>query len=264
MKKLLISAAVCFVALVFTGCGNVKDLVYFQGIDSLDLSPSRQLYDAKIMPKDQLTILVTTSEPEASRPFRLYNSANGNDINMTATSNNSLYSYLVDNNGDINFPTLGFIHVAGLTTRECEAMIHDKVAPYLSKTENPVFTVRLSSFRVTIIGESGPQVVSVPSESMSVIEAIASAGDISVYGKRDNILLIRQDEYGEKHAHRFNIADASILNSPLYYVQQNDIIYVEPNKQKLVNTAFNNYVGAWLGAGTTVVSAIALVVALSK
>lgn len=262
MKKLLVSVAVCIVAMMFTGCGNIKDLIYFQGIDTLDLSPSRQLYDAKIMPKDLLTIYVATSEPEASRPFRLSDNENG-QMNMTS-GNNSLYSYLVDNNGDINFPTLGFIHVAGLTTRECEAMIHDKVAPYLSKIENPVVTVRLSSFRVTIIGESGPQIVSVPSESMSVIEAIASAGDISVYGKRDNILLIRQDEYGEKHAHRFNIADASVLNSPLYYVQQNDIIYVEPNKQKLVNTAFNSYIGAWLGAATTVTSAVALVVALSK
>lgn len=263
MKKLFASIVFCVLAMMFTGCGNIKDLVYFQGIDTLDLSPSRQLYDAKIMPKDQLTILVTTSEPEASRPFRLYNSANGSDMTMTA-SNNSLYSYLVDNNGDINFPTLGFIHVEGLTTRECEAMIRDKVAPYLAKSENPIVTVRLSSFRVTIIGEAGPSIVSVPSESMSVIEAIASAGDISVYGKRDNILLIRQDKYGEKHAHRFNIADASILNSPLYYVQQNDIIYVEPNKQKLMNTAVNSYLGAWLGAATTVTSAVALVVALTK
>lgn len=263
MKKLLVSMIVATVAMVFTGCGSIKDLVYFQGIDTLDLSQSRGLYDAKIMPKDQLTIFVTTSEPEASRPFRLYSSSNGNEMAIS-NSNSSLYSYLVDNNGDINFPTLGFIHVEGLTTRECEAMIRDKVAPYLAKTENPIVTVRLSSFRVTIIGEAGPQIVSVPSESMSVIEAIASAGDISVYGKRDNILLIRQDKYGEKHAHRFNIADASILNSPLYYVQQNDIIYVEPNKQKLVNTAFNNYIGAWLGAATTVTSAVALVVALSK
>lgn len=263
MKKLFASIVLCVLAMMFTGCGNVKDLVYFQGIDTLDLSQSRQLYDAKIMPKDQLTILVTTSEPEASRPFRLYNSANGSDMTMTA-SNNSLYSYLVDNNGDINFPTLGFIHVEGLTTRECEAMIRDKVAPYLAKSENPIVTVRLSSFRVTIIGEAGPSIVSVPSESMSVIEAIASAGDISVYGKRDNILLIRQDKYGEKHAHRFNIADASILNSPLYYVQQNDIIYVEPNKQKLMNTAVNSYLGAWLGAATTVTSAVALVIALTK
>lgn len=263
MKKLIISAVVIAVAMMFTGCGNVKDLVYFQGIDSLDLSPSRQLYDAKIMPKDMLNINITTTDPEASRPFSLYQQGqSGGNNNYTGGQN--MYGYLVDNNGDINFPVLGFIHVEGLTTRECEAMIRDKVMPYMAKTENPIVTVRLSSFRITVIGEAGPRIVSVPSESMSIIEAIASAGDISVYGKRDNVLLIRQDKYGEKHSYRLNIADASILNSPLYYVQQNDIIYVEPNKQKLMNTAFNSYLGVWLGAGTTLISAATLVIALTK
>ena len=219
MKKLIVSAMICVVAMMFTGCGNIKNLVYFQGIDSLDLSPSRQLYDAKIMPKDQLTIMVKTTDPEASEPFSLY-SQNSGYANMGGQGQN-MYSYLGDNNGDINFPVLGFI-------------------------------------------QAGPRVVSVPSESMSIIEAIASAGDISVYGKRDNILLIRQDKYGEKHSHRLNIADASILNSPYYYVQQNDIIYVEPNKQKLANTAMNSYLGAWLGAATTLISATTLVIALTK
>ena len=262
MKKLIVSAMICVVAMMFTGCGNIKNLVYFQGIDSLDLSPSRQLYDAKIMPKDQLTIMVKTTDPEASEPFSLY-SQNSGYANMGGQGQN-MYSYLVDNNGDINFPVLGFIHVEGLTTRECEAMIRDKIMPYMSKTADPLVTVRLSSFRITVIGEAGPRVVSVPSESMSIIEYIASAGDISVYGKRDNILLIRQDKYGEKHSHRLNIADASILNSPYYYVQQNDIIYVEPNKQKLANTAMNSYLGAWLGAATTLISATTLVIALTK
>ena len=263
MRKLLIPMILCAFVMLFSSCGNIKNLVYFQGIDTLDLSPSRQLYDAKIMPKDMLTIMVKTTDPEAATPFTLYSAGQSNYAN-TGSNGQNMYGYLVDNNGDINFPTLGFIHVEGLTTRECEAMIHDKIMPYLAKTENPIVTVRLSSFHITVIGESGPKLVSVPSESMNVIEAIASAGDISVYGKRDNILLIRQDKYGEKHAHRFNIADASILNSPLYYVQQNDIIYVEPNKQKLANTAMNSYLGAWLGAATTLISATTLVIALTK
>lgn len=264
MKKLLSSLAFMAIVLLFSSCGSVKNLIYFQGIDTLDLSPSRFLYDARIMPKDILAISVSTRDPEASQPFYLNQHRTGVSSSVANSNGLSLYGYLVDNNGDINFPVIGFIHVEGLTARECEAMIRDKIMPYMSKTENPIVTVRMSSFHVTIIGEAGPTVVSVPSESMNIIEALARAGDISVYGKRNNILLIRQDKFGEKHQYRIDITKADILNSPFYYLQQNDIIYVEPNKTKLANTTIRSYVGVWFGGASTLISIATLIYALRK
>ena len=120
--------------------------------------------------------------------------------------------YLVDNDGYINFPVIGKIHVAGLTRTECEDLIKSKIQPYLSKNENPIVTVKLSGYKVTVTGEvSSPGVIQVDQEKMSIVEAIAKAGDLTIYGKRDNIMLLREDETGEKHYTRLNLNDANII-----------------------------------------------------
>ena len=103
----------------------------------------------------------------------------------------------------------------------------------MAAKENPIVTVRMASYHVSVLGEvTKPGIISVPQEKMSILEALAQAGDLTIYGKRDNVLLIRQDAAGEKHTYRMNLNDANIINSPFYYLQQNDIIYVEPNKVK--------------------------------
>jgi polysaccharide export outer membrane protein len=169
-----------------------------------------------------------------------------------------LLPYLVDNEGYINFPVVGKIHVQGLTKPECEELIKSKIVPYLSATETPVVTVRMSSYRVTVIGEVGhPTVIPVTTEKMSILEALASAGDLTIYGKRENILLIRESETGEKSVHRLNLNDANIINSPYYYLQQNDIVYVEPNKVKAKNSAIGSSTTIWfsfIGIVTSVAS----------
>jgi polysaccharide export outer membrane protein len=169
-----------------------------------------------------------------------------------------LLPYLVDNEGYINFPVVGKIHVQGLTKPECEEFIKSKITPYLAATETPVVTVRMSSYRVTVIGEVGhPTVIPVTTEKMSILEALASAGDLTIYGKRENILLIRESETGEKSVHRLNLNDANIINSPYYYLQQNDIVYVEPNKVKAKNSAIGSSTTIWfsfIGIVTSVAS----------
>lgn len=129
---------------------------------------------------------------------------------------------------------------------------------YLSAEANPIVTVRMSSYRVTVIGEVGrPGVVQVPTEKMSVIEALAQSGDLSIYGKRDNVMLIREDATGEKSVHRLNLNDANLINSPYYYVQQNDVLYVEPNSVKAKNSAIGNSTTIWfsfIGIVTSIAS----------
>lgn len=234
--------------LSMVGCGSSKNVTYWQNIDSISLAASKGLYDARIMPKDELTILVQTTDPLTSEPFNLRLNGQQNQIQNKG--------YLVDNDGYINFPIVGKIHVAGLTKTECEDLVKSKIQPYLSRTENPLVSVRMSSYRITVIGEVGsPGVIPVSTEKINIVEALAQAGDMTVYGKRDNILLIREDQQGEKHKVRLNMNDANIINSPYYYLQQNDIVYVEPHKVKARNTFFGSNTSIWfsvLGIATSI------------
>lgn len=248
MKKLIIPIVIMAITVLFGSCGSSKKIVYFQGADTADLSRSRWLYDARIMPKDLINIRVNTSDQDAAKPFNL-------NMNEGATGNQQgrIYGYLVDNNGNINFPMVGSLHVEGLTTRECENLVLSKVRPFMAANENPIVTVRLASYHVTIIGETGSRIVPVSTEKMSIVEAIASAGDLTMYGRRDNILLIREDKTGQKSTHRLDISSAEILNSPYYYLQQNDIIYIEPNKSRISRQTLNN--NTWfLSTVTSVIS----------
>ncbi|ETD21364.1 MULTISPECIES: polysaccharide biosynthesis/export family protein [Prevotellaceae] len=258
MKRFFIPMFTLSLLIAMAGCSGSKKVAYFQNIDSISLAPSRGLYDAKIMPKDMLSITVSTTDPEASRPFNL---SALNTVNASGSSTGSLQTYLVDNDGNINFPVVGTLHVAGLTKNECQNTIRDKILPYMAKTENPIVTVRMSSYRVTVDGEvNSPGVIPVTTEKMSVIEALAQAGDLTIYGKRDNVLLIREDETGQKSAHRLNLNDANLLNSPYYYLQQNDILYVEPNGVRAKNSSIGSSTTLWFSFVGIVTSVASLLV----
>lgn len=238
-----------------------KKVAYFQNIDTLNLAPSAGLYDAHIMPKDELTITVVTSDPEAGRPFNLSVQSTLGAGGALGGGSGSLLTYLVDNNGDIDFPVIGKLRVAGLTKTECEKLIADKVAPYLANEERPVVTVNMSSYRITVAGEvASPKVVPVTTQKMSVLEALAQAGDLTIYGRRDNVLLIRETATGQKEIHRLNLNDANIINSPYYYVQQNDYIYVEPNRVKAKNSTIGTSTTLWFSVVGIITSLASLVV----
>lgn len=224
---------------VITGCSSIyKNMEYFQGVDSADLSQSKGLYDARIMPKDGLLIDVTTSDAEISKQFSLI----ANSSNAQGSGSRHEISYLVENDGTINFPLIGRIKVQGLTKRECEDKIASLIKPYLANGENPVVTVEMSSYHVTVLGEvAGPGVKTVTGQKMSILEALASAGDLTVYGRRDNILLIRESPTGEKSTVRLDINDPQILTSPYFYLQQNDVVYVTPNKIKAKNVDVSSH-----------------------
>ena len=171
MKKLyyfiLLSISITFMS----SCGSVKNVAYLQNSDSIDLSRSEFLYDARIMPKDILTITVNTVNPEASAPFNLIVRNTLNSTSSTiGTSGGSLQTYLVDNGGEIDFPVLGKLHVGGLSKAECEKMIHDKLLPYLNEVENPVVTVRMSNYKISVLGEvNKPGMFTVGNEKINIL-----------------------------------------------------------------------------------------------
>jgi polysaccharide export outer membrane protein len=194
MKKLVSSVLVALTMLLVLGsCGSTKNVAYFQNADSISLAASRMLYEAKIMPKDELTITVITTDPKAAMPFNLSVSQTLGTGGQLSYGSGSLQGYLVDNDGNIEFPVVGTLHVGGLTKKQAEDLIKNKVKPYLAEKENPIVTVRMGSYHVSVLGEvEKPGIIYAPQEKMSILEALAQCGDLTIYGKRDNVLLIRQ------------------------------------------------------------------------
>ena len=262
IKSCLSIMAVSCMAVFLTGCSSYKKVPYFQNADQVSLTASRGIHDARIMPKDILSITVFSSDPITSAPYNqtVQNTMSNNQL---STGSSMLQSYLVDNNGDINFPKLGTIHVQGLTKTECEKMILEKISPEFN--ELPIVTVRMSSYRVTVTGEvNRPGVFPVTSEKMSVLEALAQAGDLTLYGRRDNILLLREDATGKKSVHKLDLKDANIINSPYYYVQQNDVIYVEPNKVRANNSTIGQSTTIWFSVISILTSLTSLIVNIAR
>ena len=251
-------------SLLATGCMSYDKSVYLGGGKPVESGDGRGLYEYRVMPKDELTITVSTSDPEVSAPFyRKIGQVKGQSNQGQGLNNAKLLDYLVDNNGNIDFPVLGMVKVGGLTTRECEALIRSKLQAHLSET--PTVTVRVSNFKVSVLGEvKSPGVFNVDQEKISVIEALARAGDLTIYGRRENVLLIREDSTGLKTTHRLNLNDANLINSPYYYLQQNDYIYVEPNKVQAQNSAIGSSVTIWFSVLSVVTSVASLVVNVVK
>ena len=253
-------------AALLVGCGSTKNVAYLKNSDLVDLSQSQYLYDARIMPKDVLSITVTTTNPAAAAPFNLsvYSSLSGSS-NQTMYGNHVLQSYLVDNGGNIDFPVIGQLHVGGLTKGECEAMIHDKIKPYMNEKENPVVTVRMAHYKISVLGEVGrPGMYTVGNEKINILEALAQAGDLTIYGKRDGVKLIREDALGGKQIYTVNLNDAGLITSPYYYLQQNDIVYVEPNKVKSRNASIGQSTSLWLTSTSILISLTSLMYNILK
>mgnify|MGYP002627277152 CR=1 FL=1 len=258
MKKI---TTLAFTALLLASCSGIKHVAYLQDSELIDLTSSNELYDARIMPKDILTITVNTVNPEASAPFNLIvstalNTANGG---QNIGSNRALQTYLVDNDGQIEFPVLGTLKVGGLTKSECEQMIHGKLMPYLNVNENPVVTVRMSNYKISVLGEvNRPGMFIVNNEKINIFEALAQAGDLTIYGVRNRVKLIRENSNGAKEVFTLNLNDTQIITSPCYYLQQNDVVYVEPNKVKARNSKVGQTTNVWLSLTGILVSLASL------
>ena len=259
MKKLNILFGLLLLATaLLSSCGSTKNVAYFKNSDSINFENSRFLYDARIMPKDQITVSVNTTTPEASLPFNLL-LQNAYQQGRTLGSYGTLMPYLVDNEGYINFPIVGKLKVGGLTKSEAENLVTEKIRPYLAESENPVVTVTMASYSVSVLGEvNRPGTFQVSREKITILEALAQAGDLTIYGVRDRVKLIREDATGQKSMITLNLNDANIVTSPYYYLQQNDVVYVEPNKVKAQNSMVGQTTSLWISATGILISLASL------
>ena len=265
MKRLHFLAFAMLAALLLSSCGSVKNIAYLQNSDSVNFDNSRFLYDARIMPKDQITISVNTTNPEASAPFNLLLQNAYTQGRSVSNYGGTLMPYLVDNEGYINYPIIGRLKVGGLTKSEAEALVTEKIRPYMAETENPIVTVRMSSYSVSVLGEvAHPGSFQVAREKITIFEALAQAGDLTIYGVRDRVKLIREDATGKKSVTTLNLNDANIINSPYYYLQQNDVVYVEPNNVKAQNSKVGQTTTLWFSATSILISLTSLLYNILK
>lgn len=251
--------------LLVSGCTSYKKVPYLQDPEVVNnYGKEIPLYDAKIMPKDILNITVNTTDPQAAAPFNLTVQDPTNvAFGKYTTTQPSLQQYLVNNEGNIDFPVLGCLKVSGLTKNQAEELIREKLIPYLKET--PVVTVRMVNYKISVLGEvNKPGTFTVTNEKVNVLEALAMAGDMTVYGVRENVKLVREDANGKRLIQTLNLNDADLVLSPYFYLQQNDILYVTPNKTKARNSDIGNSTTIWISATSILVSIASLLVTVFK
>lgn len=262
--RVLSTSLVLMTMLLLSSCMSTKKVPYFQNMDEIDWALSRHLYDAKIMPKDILQIRVFSTTPGAADQFNLIK-ATGSQAISTTVDQSSVYNYLVDNDGNISFPIVGQVHLGGFTKNEAESLIKSKILPYMAEKEDVIVHVRMVNYKYSVIGEvRKPGMFTTQNEKINILEAIAQAGDLTLYGERDKVYVIREKSDGQKEYHRLNLNDANIIISPYYYLQQNDIVYVEPNKAQAKNSYFSTSSSMWLSIISALTSISTLIIAISK
>lgn len=252
-------------AVTLGGCTSYQKSLYLQHEEVLNESTKGQLYDFRIMPKDELTITVSTTDPEASAPFyrkigQNKESASSANVGMDGAK---LLSYLVDNNGYIDFPVLGMVKVMGLSNRECEALLREKLQPYLKEVPN--VTVRTANYKFSVLGEvNKPGTYTTDAEKVTVFEALAQAGDMTLFSIRDDVQLLREDSTGIRKVYHIDLTQANVAQSPYFYLQQNDVIYVKPTQAKVRTNTFNSNASMWITILSVITSVTSLVLALTR
>ncbi len=247
-----------FVLMIFLGtsCAQ-RNLVYFSDLSTgaAHEAPIKNYIQPTIQPDDILSVTVSSLNPESNVLF--------NNVILPATANNTNViaatkvseGYLVDKSGYINFPVIGKVLLTGLTKEQATDKLTSEIKAHV---KNPIVNVRFLNFKITVIGEvNAPSTFTVETEKINVLEALGLAGDMTSFGKRENVLIIREQQ-GVRRATRINLNNKEVLNSPFFYLQQNDIVYVEPsNREKAAEINPNNrYIPIW----TSIISTLGFVI----
>lgn len=225
------------ISFILSSCSMAKKIPYFKDLESSNEEIPVVHNEPVIHNDDMLSIVVSSIDPITVAPFNLpiisYSSPGEEKLSTTPT----MQPYVVDVNGEINFPVLGKIKLGGLKKSEAAKLIKEKLQPYL---KDPIVTIQFLNYKITILGEvQRPGTYTISNEHTSILQALGIAGDLTIYGRRDNVLLIRELEGGKKEYIRIDLTKTDVLSSPFYYLQQNDVIYVEPNKTR-INTVISS------------------------
>lgn len=260
-KNGVLKYSLVFLIVLSTGaCAHYKDIPYFQNAKEYKGAGKGHLSDMIIMPKDELVIFVNSNTDESVAQFNFREPQPLPELNKTYRgivlpySSSRIPRYLVENDGTIDFPVLGRIHLAGLTIEQANDTIKTKVRPYLQKDAYCIVNTIICNYEISVLGEvNSPNTFTLDRKKCSVLEALAMAGDMTIYGKRDNLKLLRENSDGTYEVHELDMRDANILNSPYYYLRQRDILYVEPNEAMAQNAKVGRTTQLWVrGASITI------------
>jgi polysaccharide export outer membrane protein len=252
------------VLLFLSSCSSQKKIAYFSNVsktsaDSINRSFFKA-HETKICSNDMLSISVNGLDPVAVAPFNLplvsYSSPGSENLYAAPM----LQSYLVDVNGNINFPVIGSIQLAGLTKSQAIKRIKEELSPYL---KNAIVTIQFLNYKITVLGEvARPGQYSINNERVTVLDALGLAGDMTIFGKRENVLITRENN-GKLEFVRLNLNSDEVFRSPYYFLQQNDVVYVEPNKVKAISSE-NVNTGLYLSTISTLASALTVIFTVTR
>lgn len=232
-KKRVSFSSIFFIIFLslLTSCASKKDVVYFQDARGYETIVSDNSHTNKFKVDDVVNIFVSTLDPQASIPFNLFKGGEEGGIRPEQVD------YIIDKDGNIDFPVIGSVKIVGLTPEETKDMLKERLKDYL---RDPIINVRLKNFTITVLGEvNRPGTYPVNGEQITVLEAIGLANDLTIKGMRNNVMVIR-DFNGTKVYTRIDLTKKSAFNSPVYYLTQNDVVYVEPNQSAVTASSLDN------------------------
>lgn len=247
--------------LFLTSCASYRKSVYLRHDEVLNQAEqSGALYEYRIQPKDELVIVISTTDPASSVPFmRKIGQSKETGQNTQGMNNANLLNYLVDNNGCIDYPVLGSLQVSGLTARACEALIRKRLEAYLNEVPN--VSVRIANFRISVLGEvAHPGTYTVSDDGINIFQALAQAGDMTLFADRDDVQLLREDASGRRKVIHLDLTESGITLSPYYQLQQNDVVYVKPTKGKVRSNTLNSNSSFWMSLTGVLTSIASLII----
>lgn len=244
--------------LLMASCASPKKIEYFRDVEQLPATSSEK-YEPVLQADDLLLIIVSSSEPEAAMPYNLNTYITSSAASSESVGgNNRFQTYLIDNDGNISFPVIGKLKMGGLKKSAAVALLETELAKYI---KDPIILMRISNYKFSVMGEvARPGVYASDTERTTLPEALSRAGDLTIFGNRKEILVIRENN-GVKTHNFVDITSSEFINSPFYYVDQNDVIYVKPNRTRVNASA----VGPNIGIGISVISlALTLITLLTR
>jgi len=238
-----------FSILLLSSCATRKEVVYFQNTGDFETLVDKNSFTPKFKVDDLVSIHVSTLNPETSAPFNLFRGASEGGIRPEQVD------YLIDKDGEIDFPVIGKIKIAGLSTEEVRVLLRDKLSEYL---KDPIINIRLRNFSVTVLGEvRRPGTYPVVGERITILEALGLAGDLTIKGLRENVMVIR-DFDGTKVYTRIDLTNKNALSSTVFYLTQNDVVYVEPNSSAIKTSTLDNRASIYVSVASLLITSTVL------
>jgi len=249
-NALVLFSLVLIVGLI-SSCGSKKEVVYFQDASNFETIVDDYTFIPKFKVDDEVSIFVSTLDPEASIPFNLFRGAQEGGITPQQVD------YLINKDGEINFPVIGKIKIVGLSPEEVRTLLKEKLSDYL---KDPIINIRLKNFSVTVLGEvNRPGTYPVSGERITVLEALGLASDLTIKGQRNNVLVIR-DFDGTLVYTRIDLTSKKAFKSPVYYLTQNDIVYVEPNQSAITASSLDNRAGIIVSIASLLITSTVILI----